>query len=103
MKVETSSFNPIDIAISGMRGQNKRLEDITSAITGTGKARASTGSTGAGALSGAGAESGARGVAIDDLPTNLIKMNVATRAYQANVATLKRYEQMIDATLELLR
>jgi len=37
------------------------------------------------------------------LPTEMINLNAATRAYQANVAVLKRYQAMIEATLELLR
>ena len=37
------------------------------------------------------------------LPTEMMNLTVATRAYQANAAILKRYQQMIDTTLELLR
>jgi flagellar basal-body rod protein FlgC len=33
----------------------------------------------------------------------MINLNMATRAYQANVAVLRRYQQMVDSTLELLR
>lgn len=38
-----------------------------------------------------------------NLPTELISLNLATRAYQANVAILKRYQRMVENTLELLR
>jgi flagellar basal-body rod protein FlgC len=38
-----------------------------------------------------------------DLPTELINLDIATRAYQANAAILKRYQQMVETTLELLR
>ena len=38
-----------------------------------------------------------------DLPMELIDMVVASRAYQANAAVLKRYQDMVAATLELLR
>lgn len=38
-----------------------------------------------------------------DLPTELINLNAATRAYQANAAILKRYQKMVETTLELLR
>jgi flagellar basal-body rod protein FlgC len=38
-----------------------------------------------------------------NLPTELINLNIATRAYQANVAILKRYQKMVETTLELLR
>ncbi len=37
------------------------------------------------------------------LPIEMMNLTVATRAYQANAAILKRYQQMIDTTLELLR
>jgi len=38
-----------------------------------------------------------------NLPAELINLAVATRTYQANVAVLKRYQQMVRTTLELLR
>jgi len=38
-----------------------------------------------------------------DLPTEMINLNIATRVYQANAAILKRYQQMVETTLELLR
>ena len=37
------------------------------------------------------------------LPVEMINMNIATKMYQANVAVLKRYQQIIETTLELLR
>jgi flagellar basal-body rod protein FlgC len=37
------------------------------------------------------------------LPIEMMKLNLATRAYQANAAVLKRYQQMVETTLELLR
>jgi len=37
------------------------------------------------------------------LPTELINLNAATKAYKANAAILKRYQSMVDTTLELLR
>ena len=100
MRVE-SSFNPIDMAISGMRGQGKRLQDITSGVAGIGKTGGSTESGGVGAALGTG--SGTGGMTLDDLPRQMISMNSATRAYEANVAVLKRYERMVETTLELLR
>jgi len=33
----------------------------------------------------------------------MINMSLATRTYQANAAVLKRYQQMVETTLELLR
>ncbi len=38
-----------------------------------------------------------------NLPLEMINLNIATRAYQANAAILKRYQQMVETTLELLR
>ena len=38
-----------------------------------------------------------------DIPKELINLNIATRAYQANAAILKRYQKMVETTLELLR
>ena len=37
------------------------------------------------------------------LPIEMMNLTIATRAYQANAAVLKRYQQMVDTTLELLR
>lgn len=37
------------------------------------------------------------------LPIEMMNLTVATRAYQANAAILKRYQQMIETALELLR
>jgi len=37
------------------------------------------------------------------LPVEMINMNIASKMYQANVAVLKRYQQIIENTLELLR
>jgi len=37
------------------------------------------------------------------LPVEMINLNIATKMYQANVAVLRRYQQMIETTLELLR
>lgn len=38
-----------------------------------------------------------------NLPVEMMNLNIATRAYEANVAVLKRYQTMVDTTLELLR
>ncbi len=38
-----------------------------------------------------------------NLPVEMINLNIATRVYQANVAVLKRYQRMVESTLELLR
>lgn len=38
-----------------------------------------------------------------NLPIEMINLNIASRVYQANVAVLKRYQRMVETTLELLR
>jgi len=38
-----------------------------------------------------------------NLPVEMMNLNIATRVYQANAAILKRYQQMVETTLELLR
>lgn len=38
-----------------------------------------------------------------DLPLEMINLTMAARAYQANVAVMKRYQRMVESTLELLR
>ena len=38
-----------------------------------------------------------------NLPVEMINLNIATRVYQVNVAVLKRYQRMVESTLELLR
>jgi len=37
------------------------------------------------------------------LPVEMMNLVFASRAYQANVAVLKRYQDMVEATIELLR
>jgi flagellar basal-body rod protein FlgC len=38
-----------------------------------------------------------------NLPKEMMNLSIATRTYQANAAVLKRYQQMVETTLELLR
>ena len=38
-----------------------------------------------------------------NLPVEMINLNIAKRAYQANAAILKRYQKMVETALELLR
>jgi flagellar basal-body rod protein FlgC len=37
------------------------------------------------------------------LPVEMINLNIAAKAYLANTAVLKRYQEMVETTLELLR
>lgn len=36
-------------------------------------------------------------------PTEMVNLNLASRAYQANAAVLRRYQRMVESSLELLR
>lgn len=38
-----------------------------------------------------------------NLPVEMMNLTIATKVYQANTAVLKRYQQMVQTTLELLR
>jgi flagellar basal-body rod protein FlgC len=38
-----------------------------------------------------------------DIPIEMVNLNIASRAYQANAAVLKRYQAMVEVSLELLR
>jgi flagellar basal-body rod protein FlgC len=38
-----------------------------------------------------------------NLPIEMMNLTTASRTYQANAAVLKRYQQMVETTLELLR
>jgi flagellar basal-body rod protein FlgC len=38
-----------------------------------------------------------------NVPIEMINLNIATRVYQANAAVLKRYQRMVETTLELLK
>ena len=38
-----------------------------------------------------------------EIPTEIMHLVAASRAYQANAAVLKRYQEMINMTVELLR
>ncbi|MBL7152241.1 MAG: flagellar basal body rod protein FlgC [Phycisphaerae bacterium] len=131
----SNSFGPIDIAISGMRAQNKNIGMISSNV-----ANAQSTDNGDGTpyrklqaiFRAAGDDIG--GVTLDeiaadmselprilkpghpdadeqgyvtmpnvDLPIEMVNLTMATRAYQANVAVMKRYQRMVETTLELLR
>ncbi len=38
-----------------------------------------------------------------DLPVEMMHLTTATRAYEANLAVLKRYQDLVETTVELLR
>lgn len=130
-----NTFGPIDIAISGLRAQDKHIQVISSNV-----ANAQSTDNGKGepyrrleAVFKADSD-GIGGVSLDEivgdmsdfpiilkpghpdadengyvtmpnvnLPIEMINLNLAARTYQANAAILKRYQQMVEITLELLR
>ncbi len=130
-----NTYGPIDIAVSGLRAQNKQMEVISSNI-----ANARTTDAGKGEpyrrleavlktqkddISGVeigriekdmssfesvldpgnpkADKNGYVQMPNVSIPVEMMNMTLATRTYQANVAVLKRYQQMVEATLELLR
>ena len=136
MEVNTG-FGPIDIAVSGLQAQNKRIEIISSNVS---NARTTNNGNGEpyrrleAMLKTDGDDDGMGGVSLDEitmdmsdfqkilkpghpdadeqgyvrmpnveLPTEMLNLSSAARAYQANMAVLKRYQEMVETTLELLR
>ncbi len=134
MEVNTG-FSPIDIAISGLRAQSKRMEVISSNV-----ANAQSTDNGNGqpyrrleAVFKTDGD-GLGGVVLDELvedmsdfqrilkpghpdadaqgyvtmpnvrlPIEMMNLSIAARTYQANAAVLKRYQQMVETALELLK
>jgi flagellar basal-body rod protein FlgC len=128
-------LGPVDIAVSGMRAQDRHMEVISSNI-----ANARTADSGQGqpyhrleTIFRTQTE-GVSGVVVDQvvpdksamqriydpgnpkadksgyitmpnvhLPVEMMNLTVASRSYQANAAVLKRYQKMVETTLELLR
>ena len=136
MKIN-SGFSPLDIAVSGMRAQSKRMEVISSNV-----ANAQSTDNGDGepyrrleaVLKANGDTDGLGGVNLDEIamdmskfpqiqkpghpnadengnvampnvqvPVEMMNLSIAAKAYQANVAVLKRYQNMVETTLELLK
>ncbi len=134
MRIE-NGFGPIDIAVSGLRAQNKQMEVISSNISNSRTTDAGKGEpyrrleailkTETDGISGVEVERIAKDMSdfsrvlepghpdADEngyvrmpnvsIPVEMMNLTVATRTYQANAAVLRRYQQMVDATLELLR
>ncbi len=130
-----SNFGPIDIALSGMRAQNKSIGVISSNVAnaqstddGDGSAyrrleaifRAADDEIGGVILDEIAADmselprilkpghpdadkQGYVAMPNVDLPVEMVNLTMAARAYQANVAVMKRYQRMVESTLELLR
>jgi flagellar basal-body rod protein FlgC len=135
MKID-NQFDPIDIAISGIKAQAKSIKVISTNV-----ANAQTADNGNGqpyrrleaVFSASDEDLGP--VSIEELaadmstgfprvlkpghpmadkdgyvampnvsiPSEMMSLNTAARNYQANVAILKRYQQVVEASLELLK
>jgi flagellar basal-body rod protein FlgC len=134
MKIE-NGFGPIDIAVSGLRAQNKQMEIVSSNIANARTTDAGKGEpyrrleailkTQKDEISGVEISQIAKDMSdfervLDpgnpeadengyvempnvSLPVEMMNLNLATRTYQANAAVLRRYQQMVETTLELLR
>ncbi len=129
-----NSFGPIDIAVSGLRTQNKQMEIISSNIanartTDAGKGEPyrrrevtfkTDGELGGVEINEIVSDMGEFMKVLDPgnpradgdgyismpnikLPIEMMNLSIASKLYQANVAVLKRYQQMVETTLELLR
>lgn len=130
-----NTFGPIDIAVSGLRAQNKQMEVISSNIanartTDAGKGepyrrleavfKTQTDEIGGVEIGQIEKDMSSFDSVLDpgnpkadkngyvqmpnvSLPVEMMNMSLATRTYQANAAVLKRYQQMVETTLELLR
>ncbi|MHC4622760.1 MAG: flagellar basal body rod protein FlgC [Planctomycetota bacterium] len=130
-----NAFGPVDIAISGLRAQQKQIEVISSNVTNARTTDAGKGEpyrrrealfkTEDDEITGVSLdkistdrsdfcklfdpghpnadEDGYVAMPNVNLPTEMINLTIATRAYQANAAILKRYQQMVETTLELLK
>ena len=127
--------NPIDIAVSGMRAQDRHMEVISSNIANSRTVDDGKGQPYRRLETIFRAENeGISGVTVDEvlpdngplqqvfdpgnpkantsgyvsmpnvlIPVEMMNLTVASRAYQANAAVLKRYQRMVETTLELLR
>ena len=130
-----AAFGPIDIAVSGLRAQSKRMEVISSNVANAQSTDNGDGQpyrrletilkTDSDGLEGVtmgeiskdmselpkifkpghpnADEQGYVTMPNVQLPIEMMNLNFAAKAYQANAAMLKRYQNMVETTLELLR
>jgi flagellar basal-body rod protein FlgC len=131
-------FDTINIAVSGLKAYNRKIEVISSNIANIQTTDAGKGEPYRRLIAEMSAESKkdnqATGVEISDIvqdqsdfeyilnpghpqadengyvampnvnwPREITDLNIASKAYQANAAILKRYQKMVESSLELLR
>jgi flagellar basal-body rod protein FlgC len=135
MKID-STFGAIDIAVSGLKAQNRQINVITSNVTNAQSTDNGNGQPYRRLEVVFKADSdGIGGVTIDkivedmsgmnnkilkpghpdadedgyvtmpnvQLPIEMMNLTMAARAYEANTAVLKRFQRMVETTLELLK
>ena len=130
-----NAYGPIEIAVSGLRAQNKQMEIISSNIANAQTTDAGKGEpyrrleavlkTQKNEISGVEIDkittdtsdfqkmldpgnpnadkNGYVNMPNVSLPVEMMNLSLATKTYQANAAVIKRYQQMVETTLELLR
>ena len=135
MRVDSTTFGTIDIAVSGLRASNRQMQVVGSNIANIQTTDAGNGEPyrrliaefkaqkdGVGGVEvgkilqdssdfqrvlnpghPAADEDGYVAMPNVDWPTEMINLNLASRVYQANAAILKRYQQMVTSSLELLK
>ena len=133
MSIDTNMFSTIDIAMSGLKAYNKQMTAIGSNIANARTTDAGNGEpyrrieamfkadgSGGVEISDLIEDKGAFQTILDpghpnadadgfvmmpnvNMATEMINLNVASRTYQANAAILKRYQKMVETTIELLR
>jgi flagellar basal-body rod protein FlgC len=132
MRVDGDMFGTLDVAVSGLKASRKHMDVVTSNIVNAQTTDAGKGEPyrRLEAVFKASKE-GISGVEVADiasdpsefqkpghpqadaqgyvqmpnvsLPREMIQMNQATRAYEANASILRRYQRMVEASLALLR
>jgi flagellar basal-body rod protein FlgC len=139
MKIENGGmFDTINIAVSGLKAYNRKIEVISSNIANIQTTDAGKGEPYRRLIAEMTANSDKKnetcGVEIGDIvqdksdfqyvlnpghpqadengyvampnvnwPREITDLNIASKAYQANAAILKRYQKMVESSLELLR
>lgn len=133
MSIDTNMFGTIDIAMSGLKAYNKQMKAISSNIANIRTTDAGNGepyrrieamfkADGSGGveisdliedksdfqsiLNPGHPNADADGFVLMpnvNMTTELINLNMASRAYQANAAIMKRYQKMVETSLGLLK
>ena len=133
MAVE-NNIGSMDIAISGLKAQNRQMEIISNNIANARTSTTKSGEPYRRLEAVFKARDGINGVELEEItpdmsefekilepgnpaadkdgyvsmpnvsiPVEMMNLSIATRVYQANTAVIKRYQQMVETTLELLR